>query len=177
MKILRLSYLRLVKEQRILSRRLRIAKKSNKELSDCKNYQKQRIKVAKIHEKIANKRSDFLHKLSTTIIKNHDIICIEDLASKNMMKNHKLARSISDVSWSTFVSMLEYKADWYGKQLVKISRWYPSSQICSACHQSSGKKDLSIREWICDNCNTSHDRDLNASYNILNEGMRLVSYS
>lgn len=133
---------KLVKEQRILSRRLRIAKKSNKELSDCKNYQKQRIKVAKIHEKIANKRSDFLHKLSTTIIKNHDIICIEDLASKNMMKNHKLARSISDVSWSTFVSMLEYKADWYGKQLVKISRWYPSSQICSACHQSSGKKDL-----------------------------------
>lgn len=165
---------KLAKEQKILSHRSLIAKKSGRKLSECKNYQKQRIKVAKIHEKIANKRKDFLDKLSTEIIKNHDIICIEDLSSKNLMKNHKLAKAIGDVSWSEFVRMLEYKADWYGKTISKISRWYPSSQICSDCGFSSGKKALSIREWTCSNCGSHHDRDINASLNILYEGLRLV---
>ena len=165
---------KLAKEQKILSRRALAAKNEGRKLADSKNYQKQRIKVAKIHEKIANMRRDFLHKLSTSIVKNHDIICIEDLSSKNLMKNHKLAKSIGDVSWSEFVRMLEYKSSWYEKQISKISRWHPSSQICSDCGFSSGTKSLSVREWTCTNCGSHHDRDINASINILNEGLRLL---
>lgn len=165
---------KLAKEQKRLSRRALAAKKEGRKISDSKNYQKQRIKVAKIHEKIANQRKDFLNKLSTTLIKNHDVICIEDLSSKNLMKNHRLAKAIGDVSWSEFVRMLEYKADWYGKKISKINRWYPSSQICSDCGFNSGKKSLSIREWTCTNCGSHHDRDINASINILNEGLRLL---
>lgn len=165
---------KLAKEQKILSRRALVAKKEGRKLSDSKNYQKQRIKVAKIHEKIANQRKDFLHKLSTNLIKSHDVICIEDLSSKNLMKNHKLAKSIGDVSWSAFVRMLEYKTNWHEKKVSKISRWFPSSQICSDCGFSSGKKPLSVREWTCTKCGSHHDRDINASINILNEGLRLL---
>ena len=165
---------KLAKEQKILSRRYLVARKEGRKLSDSKNYQKQRMKVAKIHEKIANQRKDFLNKLSTNLIKNHDVICIEDLSSENLKKNHKLAKAIDDVSWSKFVTMLDYKANWYGKQISKISRWYPSSQICSDCGFSSGKKPLSVREWTCTNCGSHHDRDINASINILNEGLRLL---
>ena len=164
---------KLAKEQKILSRKALVTKKGGRKLSDSKNYQKQRIKVAKIHEKIANQRKDFLHKLSTNLVKNHDVICIEDLSSKNLMKNRRLAKSVADVSWSEFVGMLEYKANWYEKQISKISRWYPSSQICSDCGFSSGKKPLSVREWTYTNCGSHHDRDINASINILHEGLRL----
>jgi len=165
---------KLAREQKILSRRALAAKKVGRKLSESKNYQKQRMKVAKIHEKIAYQRKDFLSKLSTNLIKNHDVICIEDLSSKNLMRNHKLAKSIGDVSWSELVRMLEYKSSWYEKQVSKISRWYPSSQICSDCGFNTGKKSLSVREWACTNCGSHHDRDINASINILNEGLRLL---
>ena len=166
---------KLAKEQKILSRRGLLAKQRGKSLNDCSNYQKQRLKVAKLHEKISNQRRDFLHQLSTRIIKNHDRICMEDLASRNLMRNHLLARAIGDASWSEFVRMLEYKAEWYGKQIVKVSRWFPSSQICSSCKVNSGKKPLHIRKWTCESCGTLHDRDLNASINILHEGLKLIA--
>ena len=164
---------KLRREQRKLSKRLLIAKKENRKLSKSKNYQKQRIKVAKIHEKIMNMRVDFLNKLSIDIIKNHDIICIEDLNTKGLLHNHKLAKFIADVSWSSFINKLEYKAKWYGKEIIKIDRLYPSSQICSACGNHDGKKTLDVREWTCPICHTHHNRDINASKNILVEGLRL----
>jgi len=165
---------KLAREQKVLSRRALLAKKKGRKLSDCRNYQKQKLKVARIHETISNQRRDFLNKLSTDLIKNHDVICIEDLASQNLMKNHRLARAIGDVSWYEFVRQLTYKADWYGKKIVTISRWFPSSQLCSHCGTSSGKKPLFIREWTCESCGTHHDRDINASINILKEGLRLA---
>ena len=131
---------KLIREQRVLSRRALLAKKKGRKLSDCSNYQKQKVKVARIHERISNQRRDFLNKLSTELIKNHDVICLEDLASKNLMKSHHLARAIGDVSWHEFVRQLSYKADWYGKKIAQISRWFPSSQLCSNCGFSSGKK-------------------------------------
>lgn len=163
----------LAREQRKLSRRYEQAKKDGKKLEDAKKYQKQKIKVAILHEKVANQREDFLNKVSTIIIKNHDVICIEDLNTKGMLRNHKLAKSISDVSWSMFVAKLQYKADWYGKRVVKIDRWFASSQICSSCGVNSGKKTLDIRYWECE-CGAKHDRDINASINIKNEGLRQV---
>lgn len=157
---------RLAKEQRILARR----KKGSS------NRNKQRIKVARIHEKIANARADYLHKISTEIVKNHDVIGIEDLAVNNLLKNGRLAKSISEVSWSTFRAMLEYKAAWYGKTVVPVARNYASSQLCSACgHKHKAVKDLSVRNWVCPECGSSHDRDFNASLNLRNEAIRLLT--
>lgn len=121
------------REQRKLSRRALLAKKNGVNLFEAKNYQKQKRKVARLYEKIMNQRTDFLNKLSTDIIKNHDTICIENLNTKGMLRNRKLAKSISDVSWSSFVTKLQYKADWYGREIIKIDKWFPSSQICSKC--------------------------------------------
>ena len=160
--------------KKILSRRGLLAKKKGVKLSESSNYQKQKLKVARLHEKIVHQRKDFLNKLSTNLIKNHDVICIEDLASRNLMKNHHLARAIGDASWSEFVRQLHYKADWYGKKIMTISRWFPSSQLCSSCRVNSGKKVLSIREWTCESCGIHHDRDINASLNILKEGLSLA---
>ena len=168
---------KLKKEQKKLSRRYEKAKKEKRNLSECQNYQKQKMIVAKIHQKITNQRNDYLNKITTNIIKNHDIICIEDLSIKEMMNNHQLSQKIADVSWFSFISKLEYKAKWHERIIVKIDKWYPSTKICSTCgsNQSDKVKSLATREWICSKCQSKHHRDINATINILNEGLRLLS--
>ena len=165
---------KLKREQRKLSRRCKLAKDSYKKLKDSKNYQKQKKKVARIHNKIKNKRKDFVNKLSTKIINNHDIICIEDLNIKGMLKNHKLAKSISDVSWCEFVRQLEYKANWYGRKIVKIPTFYPSSKTCSNCGNIKETLKLSERSYKCECCGLEIDRDYNASINILKKGLEIL---
>ena len=170
----RVQEMKLAKAERILKRRERRAKERGVDPETVKNYLKSKQKVAEIHEKIANQRKDFAQKLSTILVKNHDLICVEDLKAKNLLKNHCLAKSIQDAGWRLFVETLEYKCRWYGKELSRISQWFPSSQLCSSCGAHTGKKPLSVREWDCHECGKHHDRDVNAALNILREGTRVV---
>jgi putative transposase len=164
------------KNNRYTKRYERQLKKAQQHLSrktkGSNMFEKQKRKVAKIHEKIANTRQDILHKVSNDIVSNYDIICLEDLNVKGMIKNRKLSKHIADASWGTFVRFVEYKADWNNKTVVKINRWYPSSKTCNVCGYINQDLNLSIREWTCKNGHKL-DRDLNASQNILKEGLKI----
>ena len=150
-------------------------KKAQKNLArkqkGSKNREKARIKVAKIHLEISDARKDFLHKLTTRLVRENQVIAVESLAVKNMVKNHKLALAISDSGWSELIRQLDYKCRWYGRKLVEIDRWFPSSKRCNSCGHIVEKMPLNIREWQCPKCGTNHDRDINASKNILAAGL------
>ena len=164
-KYLERSMRKLIREQRRLSR---------KQIGS-NNRNKQRIKVARVHEKITDQRNDFLQKQSTMLVSENQTICIEDLNVKGMIRNHKLAKSIASVSWSRFFTMLEYKAAWYGNDIIKVPTMYPSSQTCSCCgYKNPLVKNLAIRSWECPECHTKHNRDTNASINILNKGLSIA---
>lgn len=165
-KYLEKSMRKLIREQRKLSRK---QKGSN-------NRNKQRVKVALVHEKITNQRNDFLQKQSTMLIRENQTICIEELKIRNMMRNHKLAQHIGSVSWSKFFDMLAYKSVWYGNDVVKVPTMYPSSQTCSCCgYKNPLVKSLAVRVWECPDCHAVHNRDTNASINILNKGLQMQS--
>ena len=154
-------YKKLRKAQKALSRKVK----------GSSNRHKARLQVAKVHAQISDARKDFLHKLTTQLVRDNQVITIEDLAVKNMVKNHKLARAISDASWGELVRQLSYKAEWYGRTLIKIDRWFPSSKRCNSCGNVVDKLPLNIREWTCSKCETVHDRDINAAINVLAAGL------
>ena len=152
--------------------KLRQAQKAlSRKVKGSNNREKARVQVARIHVAIADARTDFLHKLTTRLVRENQTIAVEDLAVKNMMKNHKLAQAIADASWSELVRQLEYKCQWYGRTLVRIDRWFPSSKRCGNCGHVVDKLPLDVREWDCPECGTHHDRDINAAQNILAAGL------
>lgn len=154
-------------EARLATLQRRLAKKKK----GSENRKKAKLAVARIHARIADSRKDFLHKLSTRLINENQVIAVESLAVGNMKRNHHLAKSISDASWSEFVRQLEYKALWYGRTLIGIDRWYPSSKRCNDCGYTVAALPLNVREWVCPECGEVHDRDINAARNILAAGL------
>ena len=164
---------KLAKEQRKLSKMRTKLERVNANLDECKNYQKQKHKVAKLHEHIANCAKDFNHKLSRKLVEEYDLIAMEDLNVEGMKKNHGLAYSISDVRWSQLLNFIRYKCQWYGKEFKQVDRFYASSKICSECgtYHKDIVNSLSVREWTCPDCGARHDRDVNAAKNILNQAL------
>ncbi|MEV4140500.1 RNA-guided endonuclease TnpB family protein [Dactylosporangium sp. NPDC049742] len=154
----------LARAQRALARKER----------DSANRAKARLKVARVHARITDRRRDHLHKLSTRLVRENQTIVIEDLTVRNMLRNHSLARAISDAAWRQFRTMLEYKSDWYGRTLVAVDRWFPSSKLCSTCGAHAERMPLNVRSWTC-RCGTAHDRDINAARNILAEGLSVIA--
>ena len=164
---------KLAKEQRKLSKMRTKLERANLNLDECKNYQKQKHKVAKLHEHIANCAKDFNHKLSIELVRNYDLLAFEDLNVKGMKKNRFLAYSISDVRWAQLLNFIQYKCEWYGKEFRPVDRFYASSKICSCCgtYHKDIVNSLKVREWTCPECGSHHDRDVNASINILNQAL------
>ena len=164
---------KLAKEQRKLSKMRTKLEREKLNLDECKNYQKQKHKVAKLYEHIANCAKDFNHKLSIKLVRNYDFIAMENLSVSDMLKKHYMAYAIADVRWSQLVDFIKYKCQWYGKEFRQVDQFYPSSKTCSCC--GAVHKDivnsLSVREWICPDCGTRHDRDVNAATNILNQAL------
>ena len=159
-----------------LRRLARLQRQLSRKTKGSRRREKARMRVARLHEHIRNQREDAQQKLSTQLVREYDVICMEDLSPKNMVKNRRLALAISDVSWSAFRQMLEYKCRAYGKRLVIVDRFYPSSQLCSQCgYRNEETKDLSVRTWTCPECGQKHDRDVNAAVNIWKEGLRLLA--
>jgi putative transposase len=156
---------RLARAQRNLARKAR----------GSANRARARVKVARVHARIADRRKDFLHKLTTRLVRDNQAVVIEDLSVRNMLGNHSLARAISDAAWSDLRGMLEYKCEWYGRRLVVIDRWYPSSKTCSACGRVAASLPLNAREWACGSCGARHDRDINAARNILAAGLAVTA--
>lgn len=167
---------KLAQEQKKLSKMRTKLMRANLNLEECKNYQKQKRKVAKLHEHISNCAKDFNHKLSWELVEEYDLIAMEDLNVEGMKKNHKLAYSISDVRWSQLLNLIQYKCRWYGKEFQQVGRFYASSKICSECgtYHKDIVTSLSVREWICPDCGTHHDRDVNAARNILNQALSVA---
>jgi len=151
-----------------ISRLKYLSRQVSKKVKGSSHRKKAVLRLAKCHEQIKNKRKDFLQKLSSDLIKNHDTICIENLAVSNMVKNHSLAQAISDSGWTMFVQMLKYKADWYGKNILQIGRWEASTKTCCKCGTQNHNLTLADREWTCANCETLHNRDICAAINIKN---------
>ncbi len=157
---------RLVRAQRSLARKEK----------GSKNRAKARVRVARIHARIADRRRDHLHKLTTRLVRENQTLVIEDLTVRNMLKNHKLARAINDVAWRELRTMMEYKTAWYGRELITVDRWFPSTRLCSACGALAETMPLNVREWTGGNCGTTHDRDENAALNLLAAGLAVTAW-
>lgn len=168
-----------IKNERFLKKHLKklkyLQRQHSKKTKGTKSREKSRIKLAKEYQKVTDQRNNYLHQVSSKLISDNQVIVLEDLAVKNMVKNHKLAQAISDVSWGSLVSMLKYKAVWYNRQVIQIDRFYPSSKTCSHCHHLMPFMPLNIREWDCPSCRSHHDRDVNAAKNILRQGLNIMS--